>query len=426
MRFLQHIAIVFSLLILSALVLWTCWAHQNKELPLGVSNNSLSWQGYRLNSLKNHSFTAYYSFQDELLSDGIVRNRLRLYPTSFQELKFWASEPFEGRIVEGRWPGKQAIELDRTPLRLSPISVSGPRFALAAWIRHSGLGTIQGPNFGNAASFFALSDGTWSGWRIDLLYPSNRLVFQLARGKENGSIGVVSATRIPPKTWTHIAVSRDEKRMRIFVNGLLSAETTHDAVPTSLMLGTSLKVGYAGNGLASANIQVDEVSCFDSTPESAFFLQESLQLSSEIDIDLKILEKASQAFARGEYGESLIGFQSLLQNTPCNSPLHSIIKYRIAEIYRQLNNDKIAIELFECLAQSTKTLAHVRAMALHDYLAMREGVNSQTDLSTYSLPIHSIDNYPELSSCSERYTNALLEFDFLIPLRPHAPLDFED
>jgi hypothetical protein len=276
---------------------------------------------------------------------------------------------------------------------------------------------IEGQNFPGAATIFALSDGVYSGWRIDLLFPSNRLVFQIARGKLESPVGVVSSIRIPPKTWSYIAVSRDEEKIRIFVNGLLAGQVKHNATPTCLTPGTSLKIGYAGNGLSSAILQIEELSIFSNSLSAAYILSESLQIPRSPDFSIDLLEKASLAFVAREYEDSLISINTLIESIAAESPFIFTLQYRIAEIYRHLKKDKIATEIFRSLAENTDTPTAIRHLALHDYLSLQEGVNFLSDsmISNYT---HSFfANYPELAPCSERYSNALQEYDFAIPLK---------
>ncbi len=373
---------------------------------------------------KRKDLTAYYSFQDEYLSRGLLRNRRKAFPTTLRELKTPTSHDFCGRIVQGRWPEKQAIELDKHSLRLSAEFVANGDFALSAWVRQAGLGMVQGGNSDNAATLFALSDGVWTGWRIDLLFPSNRLVFQIAQGQTKSPIGVVSTIRIPPKTWTHIAVSRDSQKIRVFVNGLIAGEVKHDSNPTPIPPTSCLNVGYAGNGLCSAIIHIDELATFSSPPTCQAVLANALQTTSS-PYPNQLLEEASRYFVSRDYEKAKSVYESLIKLVNTDPSLRATLTYRIGELNRLLKKEALALNIFKTLAQEQNIPAPIRSLALHDYLSLKEQTLFSSDEQLLNYTKNFYPDYTELAPASDKYLDAMIEYDFCLPLTPLKALNLD-
>ncbi|MBL8868476.1 MAG: LamG domain-containing protein, partial [Planctomycetaceae bacterium] len=229
-----------------------------------------------------------------------MRNRKHFVPTNLSDFKPICLNKI-GRIVEGRLPGKQAIELDQHAIRFPVTGVDGREFTLTAWIRQNGLGTVRGGNFEAAASLIALGDGVYNGWRLDLLTPSNRIAFQLAIGKDIPSIGVCSTIRLPPKTWSHLAVSRDANRIRIYVNGLLAGECADNLPPCPRSAVNFLKVGYIGNGYSSSLFQIDQLAIW-STAKSPFQVLNDAGNTEFTNTEIeKMINDASNAYVDQQF-----------------------------------------------------------------------------------------------------------------------------
>jgi hypothetical protein len=415
MRFARLMFLFLTTVLFGGLVAFAAWSHQNKEI-FATGEAAKVWRPLVSPWKSNPGVVAYYSFQDEKLECGQLRNRISLFPTSREDFKFF-KEPIPCRMVQGRWPGKQAIELDRVPLRLPKNYVTGSKFAVSAWIRHAGLGIIQGGNAENVATIMALSDGVRSGWRIDLLFPSNRLTFQLARGKNDSAVGVVSSIRIPPKTWVHIAVTRNEDKIQIFVGGLLAGESEYMIPPATFTAENSLKIGYAGNGFSSAILQVDELTIFTDPPTLEHILFEAVQLPDNTFEHSDLLKIASESFIGRDYNKALSLFTDLCERCSTEKQVYSTLMYRIAEIYQLQNEGEQAKALVMSLAAQPDVNTTIRSFALHDLLCLQEGVNADTDLFITRFPKSPFLDYGVLQAASECYENAMLEFDYALPIK---------
>jgi hypothetical protein len=416
MKLLRALSLVFFFALVCGLTLFAAWSHQNKELyPTGIAASN--WRPLVNPWRMNQGVVAYYSFQDEQLDKGQIRNRKTIFPTTRADFKF-SQEQVPCRVVEGRWPGKQAIELDQGTIKLPTTGVSGATFAISFWIRHCGPGSIVGDNASDAASIAAASSGMWHGWRIDLLFPSNRIAFSIARKRGQPIVGVVSALRVPPRTWTHIAITREPQRIRIYVNGMLSGETKHDVSYSPLPNGSSFKLGYVGNGLSSAIVQYDDILLLSYIPATSFFLSQA-QLESIDSLPLcDQWESASESFLKRDYDKAIEKLTQLKNNIPYNSKMRYWADFRLAEALFRLNKRQSAIQYYLDIRLNPNAPENIRLQALHEYLLIHEGVNDESDpeFYAYNSPLNFYPSFGEIAPASYRYRNAVSDYDYYIPL----------
>jgi hypothetical protein len=411
---------LFALLLFGLLfccgVLLTVWNHLNKErYPTGEA--AANWHPLVNPWSANKGVVAYYTFQDELLEKGQIRNRKTIFPTTRADFKFF-SKPVPCRVVEGRWPGKQALELDKSSIRLPPTGVDADTFAVSFWMRHSGPGSISGDNLGNAASIMSASSGVWYGWRIDILHPSNRIVFNIVRKRGQPTVGVISSLRIPPRTWTHIAVTREPTRIRIFVNGMLTGETKHDIEPLPLPPGSALMLGYIGNGFSSAVVAFDDLLILSYVPPISYFLTLAQPRLNEEFSYKEQWENITASFFSRDYEKAITELQLLKGSLPENSVFRHWIDFRRGEAYSLLHKLDSALACYLDMRLNKNAPENIRMQALHEYLSIHEGVNGDSDPDYYSY--HSVLNteifYNETIPASYRYLNAISDYDYYIPL----------
>jgi hypothetical protein len=406
----------------SVLVIFAIWFHQNKEINIPESVIATKWNRYCDHLKRQPDLVAFYSFQDEHLDGGKIRNRKSAFPTTKLDLDL-SQRKTTGRIVEGHWPNKQAIELDRDYIRLPANGLTKDTFTISMWVRHNGCGSLPSQNIDGVATIICLSDGIWSGWRIDLLFPSNRAVFHISRGKPLASVGVTSSFRIPPKTWTHLGVTRDKTRIRIYENGLLAGETLHNATPTQIQPYEAIKFGYAGNGLGSALIQIDELTFWSTAKSDDYFLWASLNRPPPSDSHSQSLKMASEAFAKNELRSALKYYHNCAHYLRSHPDANAVIALRIQELYRETGETDKAMAICEQLFQNTKIPLNIRHLALHDFLMIKEGTTVETEPSHRSMTMNYQPIYNDLVPASREYSNTCIEYDFLIPIHSDSQID---
>lgn len=416
MQILKRLALLSFAVLTTLLVLLSAWSHQNKELAI-YSAARKNWQPLVTPWESQPDVVAYYSFQDEFLCYGKLRNRASLFPNSLRDLKLGPSTA-AFKTVEGRWQGKQTIELDNQVIRLPKHGTDGDTFALSVWIKHSGLGSIAGDNFGNIATIIALSDGRWKGWRIDLIYPSNRIGFYLARKQGEPTVGVVSAIRVPPKTWTHIAVTRDAANIRIYVNGLLAGETPHDVKPTPITIIDSLKLGYTGTGYCSAIVQLDDILIRSSLPPHHVWLTEAMMEPQEMFPHTEQWTNVTSLFLDEKLIESISILMEIKKSLSGTSRSRHAIDFRLAETHVRLGKLERAQDIYLDIILNSKAPENIRLSALHEYLAIGQGVNEESDpiQFAYRREMNRFPDESQAATASYRYINAASYYDYYIPI----------
>lgn len=410
---------VFLLILVSffaCFTLFTCWFHQNKEIITYGDNASDQYSGYRKALLSETDLVAFYSLQDEQLNYGKVRDRRTVLPTALGDLKPVANEII-GRVISSRWEGKRGIELDSKYLRLPAKDVTSDQFTLSVWLRQNGPGTIRGGNFDAAATLIALGDGSSTGWGLDFLSPSNRVIFHLHTPKDRQQPGICGSLRIPPRTWINLAVMREPQRIRLYINGLLAGERTHEPLATPVSRTSNLKIGYAGNGFSSCSMQVDEICIWSTAISSSRVLCNSLLVSYHNDSFENLFELASDSFANCKYERALHLFNECLMEPTLPSALRAAIDFRRGEIHAILGHFEDAKKIFSNLVRQQDTPMTIRCHSLHELLHIQEKqiTPSDSDLSAFSVANSIL--YGELSHASLSYKNAMLEYDFSMPLK---------
>lgn len=264
----------------------------------------------------------------------------------------------------------------------------------------------------------AANNGIWFGWRIDLLFPSNRIVFQIAKERGEPTVGVVSAIRVPPKTWTHIAVTRHPNRICIYVNGILAGETPHDVQALPMPMGSNMKIGYVGNGFSSAIFQLDDLLILSAIPSPIFFLSLAQNEKQDLIPCAQEWEEASQNFVYRNYQNSIAVLNKAKSQLPENTKLQSWLEFMMGETQIKMGETDRGMNTLLDVILNPKAEANIRFLALHEYLVAHEGVNRESDPEsfTYQSMRNFEPNYSELSTASYRYENAVANFDYYIPL----------
>jgi hypothetical protein len=262
----------------------------------------------------------------------------------------------------------------------------------------------------------ALGDGVWSGWKFVLLHPSNVLLFELGRPKPQSSVGTFSVTRIPPKTWTHIAATWDRKHITLYVNGLLCGRVEYSGPYYEVKSYNRLRVGYVGNGLGSILITCDELSIFDQAKSHS----EILSISTEGEnVPAKLNESLlaiGESFITKQWEQSKTKIENILHELSSLPHCQGTLLFRAAEISAASTNREQAKTFFTALVANKNFPSSLRSMAKFCEI-YTEQVGPHDSLLI--LPTHQQSNtiiYQDLLDIPPAYESALIEYDFCLPL----------
>ncbi|MBL7223127.1 MAG: hypothetical protein ISS72_04680, partial [Candidatus Brocadiae bacterium] len=251
-RAIRALAAACSVALLAALVSCSVpWLKaEQDESPQALQ---AAWKRH-LDALKHHpAILRLYTF-DTVTAEAPAAPSLA---GEAEPLKYVAREPLA--LVEGRWPGQQAVRLDRGFFEGKPFAVDGKSFTVEMWFRKHGHGAELG-NGRTSGMLFAQGDGYWSGVRVWTSYPSRELIFELGRPKPSHSFGTTARDPVPDGVWHHLAATWDGKEMRLYLNGLLLHRAEYAgayAKPEA-----PFRIGFADAGVGSLKMDVDEVAVF--------------------------------------------------------------------------------------------------------------------------------------------------------------------
>ncbi len=220
-----------------------------------------AWRAHRDKVLASPAILRYYTFEGLAPTDARVPNLanqggdLTLGPASAP------GQPAQLTLVDGRWPEKKAVRLDRDVLSADPFPVTEGAFTLTAWFRTRGLGIHRGDSVPLGATLFSAGSGYWDGFRVTLLEPDKSLGLEIGRPRPGHSIGIRSG----PETdgvWHHLGAVWDGQRMRLHLDGRLIAQGDYAGPYAPPKPGERFRVGFAGSGWGGAMLEVDELAVY--------------------------------------------------------------------------------------------------------------------------------------------------------------------
>ncbi|MEW6359003.1 MAG: LamG-like jellyroll fold domain-containing protein [Planctomycetota bacterium] len=211
------------------------------------------------------------------------------------------------QVVEGRWPAKKAVRLDKGCLETKPFPVAGKAFTVECWFRKHG----QGAELGNGRTngiIFAQGGGYWDGVRVWTAYPGRTMRFEIGRPKPNNAFGLSVSDSIPDGVWLHIAATWDGKEMRLYLNGLLLEAAEYDGDYTA---GGPFRIGFADAGVGSLKMDVDEVAVYRRALSDGEILRDACMGASASDeVSLQFAD-AAKATAQQNWEEAGATFEKI-------------------------------------------------------------------------------------------------------------------
>jgi tetratricopeptide (TPR) repeat protein len=362
-----------------------------------AENNAYTqWQKRRELLKQDKSVARYYTFEDVKDSKSVVvdlgKDGKNLSYTTYQDLV--TKEVFDDlKVIEGRFPGKKAVRLDKGSYRGETFNIKDDQFSAEIWFRRQGPGSVIPASKFKVGTILAVS-GYREGWRLISSYESsNTLSFEI--GQPNGS--TINYAKIPlaDNVWHHFVVTFDGTRMNLYINGQLAEKsmTMRDeekkTVKTDSFKGKYVPakapfvVGFSGYGVGSSKLDIDEIVVYNRVLK-----QEEISLSYQ-DIFLKAdtyIKQGNYKKAREEYnkmkGQAGFGTEFALFNIAesyrlekdyvnSHKTFEEIQKvsnlsdyYRIyaffqqAEVYIEQKNNTKAREVYQKILQVPGALEH--------------------------------------------------------------------
>ncbi|MDX9867005.1 MAG: right-handed parallel beta-helix repeat-containing protein [Kiritimatiellia bacterium] len=159
----------------------------------------------------------------------------------------------------GRLAGSRAAVLDADVFSAPAVTQASNAFTVAVWLRPLAAGSKK-VGGGSGGMIVSNGSGYYDGWRLLLQdWRTRRPTVEL--GKEKGALNVQARDALSAGFWNHLAATWDGARVRLYVNGMLSAEKPH-AGPLVPPRG-ALCAGFSGYGVGSLNMAIDTLAVYD-------------------------------------------------------------------------------------------------------------------------------------------------------------------
>lgn len=167
----------------------------------------------------------------------------------------------EPRVTQAsRVAGRTNAVLDDACYESAPLLLPVPALTVSIWLKPFGMGTRRGNDESTNGMIICSGSGYYDGWRIAVFDEQSRRPC-LEIGRPEGAFGLTAQDSLRLDHWNHVVAWWDGARVRLYVNGVLSAEAPFTG--TFIAPQGGLRVGYAGYGVGSLRMAVDEVAVFD-------------------------------------------------------------------------------------------------------------------------------------------------------------------
>ncbi|MFV1965143.1 MAG: LamG-like jellyroll fold domain-containing protein [Pirellulaceae bacterium] len=307
-------------------------------------------------ALEQHAdVVRYYTFDSISPDAPVVASR-----AGQQEAMRYASEkPIE--VVEGFWPGTQAVRLDAGSLQTQPVAVGNDGFTVEIRFQKHGPGSLLGNGRTNGM-LFAQGDGYWSGFRVWTGYPDKSLHFELGRPRPNHAFGLTGSGPVPDGVWHHLAATWDGLQMRLYLNGVLLGA----AVYTGQFAATDapLRLGYANAGVGSVKMDVDELAIFKRALTPVEILEHAfagLSLPEEIR---SLYQTGTAALAQAEWETAGQSFARILALPDAPPLCYDVARFALARTYSQRGQWRKATAQYATVFESKNAPESLREVAL--------------------------------------------------------------
>ena len=276
-----------------------------------------------------------------------------------EPLTYVPREPLQ--VVDGRWPGKKAAQLDKGCFEGRPFEVKDKAFTVECWFRKYG----QGAELGNGATcgmIFAQGDGYWSGLRVWTDYPARDLIFGIGRPKPGHAFNLSAGDAVPDGVWHHLAAMWDGRQMRLYLNGLLltAAEYAGEyTVPSG-----PFKVGFANAGVGSVKMDVDEVAVYNRALSPVEVLQSAhFQAPLAADVQARF-GRATEAIAKKDWAAADDELSAILALRTLHPEYRALARLAIARTLDRRGRTDEAVKQYARVYEDAGAPEGFRQMAL--------------------------------------------------------------
>ena len=327
--------------------------------------DSAAWRRHH-ESLRSHpDIVRYYTFESTTAENPVAESIVG----DAEPLTGVADEPLA--LVEGSCAGASAVRLDQRCLQAKPFEVTESGFTVEIRFRKHGQGTHLGNGRTNGM-LFAQGDGYWNGLRVWTDYPSRHLRFEIGRPKPSSAFGMTAGDPCPDGVWHHLAATWDRQELRLYLNGILLADVAYTGDYTQPM--APFKIGYAGAGIGSLKMDVDEVAVFRRSLSPAQILCHA-HLKQDLPENVKqVFLAGTAAIAGQDWAAAGDKFAKMLAIQDVSAEYCAVARLALAHTLRKRKQTNEAIAQYAALFEDTDAPEPLREIAIR--LCLPENVRA--------------------------------------------------
>ncbi|MDR3196798.1 MAG: right-handed parallel beta-helix repeat-containing protein, partial [Planctomycetaceae bacterium] len=276
---------------------------------LAAFASAQDWNEHRQTVIGHSDLIRYYVIDPSVAETKIIQNLAPNANSQTSDFSYQTNQPFE--IVEGPFAGSQAVRLNAGYFE-SPKLNFDKALSVEMRIRKLGQGTEYGNNNSTNGTIFSYGNGWYSGFRLITDYPSQKLVFTIGSPDHPKLYYLSDPQPVPDNVWLHLAVIRDGKTVRIYLDGLLYGIAEYTGGLTEPDRG--FRIGFNNAGVGSVKMDIAETAVYKSalTPEE--ILQHAL-LQPKLPENLAVFYRnAIDAVSRKEFTLALQKISELLKS----------------------------------------------------------------------------------------------------------------
>ena len=234
-------------LYVAACVMTAVGAARAQQTPAGA------WQACADALKKQPGLVRFYSFKSAETAQPNLAG-------TAEEMAFRPDNRSTLTTEVGRVAGMAAVVLDGEAFEAPAVALPTNAFTVMGWLRPSGMGKKTG-NSGSVNGMITSSGSGYNdGWRL-AVYDWKTRQPSIELGQEKGAFALRATDGLSAGFWNHLAATWDGARVRIYINGMLSAEGPY-AGP-AVAPKASLKIGFSGFGVGSLRMAIDELAVLD-------------------------------------------------------------------------------------------------------------------------------------------------------------------
>ena len=327
-----------------------------------------AWVQYRDTLAKDPGLVRLYTFED-IAADGQVRDLSpSAKPLSYSVMPGDDGTEAQPRRIEGRWPQKRAVRIDRGMFTADAFEPKDRAFTVSAWVRMNGLGHLQGDSVPTGATFLQAGNGYWSGWRLTMSYADKSIGLEIGRPAPSSALGCRSGPSCDG-VWRHVAATWDGKQMRVYLDGLLAAAGPFTDAYTGGN-GPGLRIGFADSGWGSMVLDVDEVAAFDRALSPAEIARAAYFFEPLPDALAARLTAAAEATAKGDTAATIAAYQGLIAAPGVPPTIAAGARLGLGQAQLQAHDNATALRSLNAVVQAPAATDALKAAAFAPLLQL--------------------------------------------------------